>query len=284
MQRIFLLWLMLLPITVKQRSHIWAWAQARQAYRCNLAWMEDCGFSDTQQQKLKHWYTQTSWSTLLGHLQNVPTLTILDDAYPFCLKMIAQPPLVLFYAGDLSLLKRKTVAIVGSRQIQANTLAVLKTWVPELVRQGYTVISGNAAGVDSVVHRLVLGQRGQTIAVIGTGLDYCYPKTNSALQKYISEVGLVLSEYLPWFGPKQWHFPERNRIIVGLTQDVFICQAAQKSGTMVTAEIALDENRNLWVLPGNVLDPAYAGSFDLIREGAQILIDVTDFTQGNDNM
>lgn len=281
MQREFLLWLMLLPVSLMQRHKIWQWAVAHQRFSCRLAFLDECSFTLEMRYKLQQWYTHSNWVEQLGLLRFKPYLTIMDPSYPQQLKNIAQPPLVLFYNGDLDLIETKTVAIVGSRHIKDATRAILKAWIPELVRQGFTVISGNAAGVDSVTHRLVLGQRGHTIAVVGTGLECCYPKEHRALQNRISEVGLVLSEYLPWVGPKKWHFPERNRIIVGLTQDIFICQAAKKSGTMVTAEIALDENRNIWVIPGDVLDAAYAGSFELVQEGAQILTSVTDFTEVN---
>lgn len=281
MQRVFLLWLMLIPgLNCKQRYQIWRWALEQQAFQCNLAFLKLCAFSDKKQMRIINWFQTGQWMPELQQICDLSVVMIIDSDYPENLKQISDPPLVLFYQGNRSLLQTQMIGVVGSREILPQTKSLLRTWLPEWAATTYTIVSGNAKGVDCLVHRIVLGCAGKTIAVIGTGLNHSYPAENCALQAHIGRHGLILSEYLPWVGLKAWHFPERNRIIVGLTKDIVICQAKRKSGTMVTATIANDENRNVWVMPGDVLNPAFAGNYALIYEGASVLTAPADLMQG----
>lgn len=227
-------------------------------------------------QAFKKWYYRQEWLPSWRKLKSYPCVTILDAGYPKLLKEISQPPLVLFYQGDLTLIREPTLAVVGSRQLTRTSEVILKTWVPEFVQAGLTIVSGNARGADACAHQVTLAQGGKTIAVLGTGLDQVYPKIHTRLQAQISQQGLVLSEFLPWVGPKAWHFPLRNRIIVGLTLQVLVVQASLKSGSLVSAAIALDENRDLWSIPGPINQVYYQGSNQLLAQGAGMALCAND--------
>ncbi|MBM7617561.1 DNA processing protein [Weissella uvarum] len=272
MQRIFLLWLMLIPhLNCQKRWAVWQWAVAKQMFTCNLAFLYEMSWPVYLKQQISCWYQELIWQQRLEALKNCSVITILDVVYPNALKQLAQPPLVLFYRGNIALLASPKLAVVGSRQICQETKELLQAWVPEWCRSNYVLVSGNARGVDALIHELTLEHHGQTIAVLGTGLNFAYPKENAWLQEAIGLNGLVLTEYIPWVGPKKWHFPERNRIIVGLSSDVVISQASVKSGSMVSAQIAVDENREVWVVPPLKSGEAFAGNQVLLDDGANYL-------------
>lgn len=200
-------------------------------------------------------------------------ITILDDAYPKILKEIAQPPLLLFYKGDITLLQERGVAIVGSRLNTEYGEHIVMTTIKSFVDANIVTISGAAKGIDGLVHRATLAAKGKTVAVLGHGLPFAYPKEHKALINVIGKKGLLVSEYLPWVGPKQWHFPARNRIIVGLSQHLWIVEAELKSGSLISAQIALDENREIWCTPGDVTRGQSKGTNQLISDGSNVLID-----------
>ncbi|ELA07148.1 DNA protecting protein DprA [Weissella ceti NC36] len=217
---------------------------------------------------------------IINRLKSLPHINWYDDDYPDLLREIAQPPLVLFYRGDRQLLQRNKVAIVGSRKMSAYGQALVVDWIPKLVSNDFVTVSGIAAGVDGCVHAETLLNAGQTIGVIGHGFDFVYPPQHRVLFRHIEQYGLVLSEYVPWVSPKRWRFPERNRIIVGLTANVWVVEAEQKSGSLVSAAIAADENRQIWCVPRNVTDPRGQGTNQLLCDGANIAINGDDFLTG----
>lgn len=205
--------------------------------------------------------------------QQCQVISFFDDAYPEKLRQIYRPPLLLFASGDVSLLRRETVAIVGARLATAYSRKVIRKLMPNLVAQRLVVISGLASGADGMAHAAALQQKGKTIAVIGNGLNYFYPAVHEHMQKQIAQNGLVISEYLPDTPPRPWRFPERNRIIAGLAEHVLVTEAKVRSGSLITANLALQENRNVFAVPGPITSSLSQGTNRLIKAGATPLTD-----------
>lgn len=206
-------------------------------------------------------------------------ITIFDKAYPQKLRETYQAPLVLFYRGNLELLKFPSLAIVGARQNSPYSNEVLQSIIPEVTRHGITTISGLAQGVDSLCHRLTINNSGQTIGVIGTGLNKVYPRCNQELQTEMMNNFLVLSEYFYDDEPRAWHFPERNRIIAGLCDSLVVIEAKERSGSLITANLALQENRNVMAVPGKINAPLSRGCNLLIQEGAKPVLNGHDIIE-----
>lgn len=202
--------------------------------------------------------------------------TIIDEDYPDELKEIYLPPVVIYFQGNWELTKGNRLGIVGSREITEYGKNVIATITPEVTQAGIITISGLAKGVDREVHKQTIKHNGATIAVIGTGLDYFYPAENKELQKTMSKTQLVVSEYPLGIGPQKYHFPMRNRIIAGLSQGVLVVEAKEKSGSLITANVALQENREVFAVPGNILSPAYKGTNLLIQAGAKAVLSFED--------
>lgn len=199
-----------------------------------------------------------------------PSISILDDEYPIELKNCYNPPVLLFYQGNVDLLKRPKMAVVGARTAsQTGTKSVQKI-VSELGNQ-FIIVSGLARGIDTSAHISALKNGGATIAVIGCGLDVHYPKENKLLQEYLGKNHLILSEYVVGEAPLKFHFPERNRIIAGLSQGVIVAEAKMRSGSLITCERALEEGRDVFAIPGNILDGKSDGCHHLIKEGAKCI-------------
>lgn len=199
-----------------------------------------------------------------------PSISILDDEYPIELKNCYNPPVLLFYQGNVELLKRLKMAVVGARTAsQTGTKSVQKI-VSELGNQ-FVIVSGLARGIDTSAHISALKNGGATIAVIGCGLDVHYPKENKLLQEYLGKNHLILSEYAVGEAPLKFHFPERNRIIAGLSQGVIVAEAKMRSGSLITCERATEEGRDVFAIPGNILDGKSDGCHHLIKEGAKCI-------------
>lgn len=204
-------------------------------------------------------------------------LTILDEMYPKLLREIYCPPTVLFYNGNLSLLShQRTIAIVGARMMTSYGEQAIKCLIPGVVANQLTTVSGLAKGVDALVHEATLANAGSTIAVIGNGLDITYPKQNAQLQNQIQKEGLILSEYPRGARPLRHHFVERNRIIAGLTTATCVVEARKNSGSLITASLALTENRNVLAIPGSIFSGNSQGTNQLIAAGARPLIELDD--------
>jgi len=199
-------------------------------------------------------------------------LTFFDSLYPEKLRQIYQPPLILFARGDLTLLQRKIITIVGSRLATAYSKIVINNLVPSLVKKHLVIASGLAKGVDGMAHTATLRNNGKTIAVVGNGLNHFYPMSNHGIQEKIVENGLLLSEYLPDTPPRPFRFPERNRILAGLSESVVVTEAKERSGSLITANLALQENRNVYAVPGPITSQLSAGTNKLIEAGADPII------------
>ena len=216
------------------------------------------------------WIESMDWDLEIKKLQEqkVKVITILDGGYPQRLKEIYLPPIVLFYRGNLSLINRRAVAIVGSRDHSKYAKDCIHELIPVLVNDDIVVISGLARGVDTLAHEETLKANGSTIAVIGSGLNVVYPSENSKLYDVIAKRGLILSEYPLQSRPLKFHFPFRNRIIAGLSHGVCVIEAKEKSGSLITANLALSENREVFAVPGNIFSPHSKGTNSLIEAGA----------------
>lgn len=210
------------------------------------------------------------------HQTGTKICTIIDEDYPHLLKEMYQPPLVLYYQGDWSLTKKNMLGVVGSRIISDYGKKVVKNIIPSIVTAGVVTVSGLAKGIDYEVHKQTLETGGRSIAIIGTGLDRFYPSENRDLQNQMAAEHLVVSEYPLGTGPQKLHFPMRNRIIAGMSQGVLVIEAKERSGSLITANLALQENREVFAVPGNILNPAYKGTNQLIQAGAKAVLGYPD--------
>ena len=203
-------------------------------------------------------------------------ITINDTRYPEALLQLPDPPLALFASGKLSLLNEPVVAIVGSRRPTPIGAKITHDLSAGLAKLGIVIASGMALGVDGLAHQAALEVGGGTIAVMGCGLDIVYPLRNTGLRNDIAVNGLLISEFALGVKPTKYTFPMRNRIVSGLAHGVIIVEAAKRSGTLITAGFASEQNKEVMVVPGSALSSQYAGSHDLIMNGAALVTSTKD--------
>lgn len=215
-------------------------------------------------------YFQIDDKHLEKEFQKFPSFSILDDCYPWDLSEIYDAPVLLFYKGNLDLLKFPKVAVVGSRACSKQGAKSVEKVIQGLENE-LVIVSGLAKGIDTAAHMAALQNGGKTIAVIGTGLDVFYPKANKRLQDYIGNDHLILSEYGPGVQPLKFHFPARNRIIAGLCRGVIVAEAKMRSGSLITCERAMEEGRDVFAIPSSILDGLSGGCHHLIQEGAKLV-------------
>lgn len=220
-------------------------------------------------------YKQLDLKKLRQEFKKFPVLSILDSNYPLELKKIYNPPVLLFYQGNIELLSKPKLAVVGARQASQIGCQSVKKIIKETNNQ-FVIVSGLARGIDTAAHVSALKNGGSSIAVIGSGLDVYYPTENKKLQEYMSYNHLVLSEYFSGEQPLKFHFPERNRIIAGLCQGIVVAEAKMRSGSLITCERALEEGREVFAIPGNIIDGKSDGCHHLIQEGAKCIISGKD--------
>ncbi|GEA08970.1 DNA protecting protein DprA [Alteromonas sp. KUL42] len=204
-------------------------------------------------------------------------ITIESPHYPSALKQLQNPPLVLFGLGDPTLLNSHQIAIVGSRRASHQGKQIAQSLARDLSVNGITITSGLAMGIDSAAHKGGLEGVGKTIAVVGTGPDKVYPAKNSLLlNEIVSDGGLCVSEFFPGQGPKQWHFPRRNRIIAALTLGTLVVEAKIRSGTLITANLAADLGKEVFAVPGSIFHAYSEGCHWLIQQGAKLVTNAND--------
>lgn len=220
-------------------------------------------------------YKQLDLKKLRQEFKKFPVLSILDSNYPLELKEIYNPPVLLFYQGNIELLSKPKLAVVGARQASQIGCQSVKKIIKETNNQ-FVIVSGLARGIDTAAHVSALKNGGSSIAVIGSGLDVYYPTENKKLQEYMSYNHLVLSEYFTGEQPLKFHFPERNRIIAGLCQGIVVAEAKMRSGSLITCERALEQGREVFAIPGNIIDGKSDGCHHLIQEGAKCIISGKD--------
>lgn len=192
-----------------------------------------------------------------------------SSAYPRFLRELPDAPPLLYACGSLNLLAGPAIAMVGSRNPSRHGLAAADSFGRALSAAGLTVVSGVALGIDRQAHAAALAEIGRTIGVLGTGIDIAYPASNKDIFKSIARDGLLLSEFPPGTPPAPANFPVRNRIISGLSVGVVVVEAAERSGSLVTARLALEQNREVFAIPGPALDGRSAGCQQLVRQGAR---------------
>lgn len=204
------------------------------------------------------------------------SVSFFSERYPESLKNIAQPPLALFYEGNIDFLEYPSIAMVGARLATPYASQVLYQLIPKLVLENLVIVSGLAKGVDRLSHELAILAGGKTIGVIGCGLDRCYPKEVSDLFQEMKQKQLVLSEYPLGTPIKKHHFPMRNRIIAGLTQGTCVIEAKERSGSLITAQLALDNGKEVFAIPGEILSGQSSGCHRLIQDGAKCVYRMED--------
>lgn len=202
-----------------------------------------------------------------------------QDEYPANLKYIYDPPPVLYSIGDLLEADKQAVAIVGSRKATEYGLRTAERMAGELVNCGVTIVSGMALGIDAAAHRGALRAKGRTIAVLGCGVTQVYPKSNLNVYKEIIKSGAVVSEYPLGIIAHPGNFPARNRIISGLSLGTVVVEAGLKSGSLITADFALEQGREVFAVPGDINSPNSAGTNSLIKNGAKLVSQVEDILE-----
>src|SRR6266581_4308709 len=210
---------------------------------------------------------------------NATTLALTDERYPELLRTIPDPPPVLYCDGSLEPGDRQAVAIVGSRQATPYGLRVTDALARELSALGFTIVSGFARGIDAAAHRAALASGGRTVAVLGCGLDVDYPSGHASLRTEIAGSGAVLTEFAPGTAPFATNFPRRNRIISGLALGVVVVEAAEDSGSLITARLALEQGREVFAVPGPIDVPTSRGTHGLIKQGAKLVETVDDIVE-----
>ena len=206
-------------------------------------------------------------------------LTLADPEYPQALLETSDPPILLFVSGDVSLLNRPAIAIVGSRNATAQGRANAQEFALALSEAGFTIISGLALGIDAAAHQGALQTKASTIAILGTGIDVHYPSRNRALQETIEMNGAVISEFPLGAAPTTHNFPKRNRIISGLSRGVLVVEAAVSSGSLITARQAAEQGRDIYAIPGSIHSPLSRGCHALIKQGAKLVESAQDILE-----
>ncbi|WP_462409256.1 DNA-processing protein DprA [Neobacillus sp. Marseille-QA0830] len=260
--------------TLKKDPMLQSFPPYRGSYQLNLSSVPNPSYNPI---------TSSSFSEIL-HEQihqyqsnQISVITIFDPEYPSYLKEIYQPPWALFAKGDVALLKKeRLLAVVGSRQATEYGKNAIRLIFPELINNGIVIVSGLARGIDALAHEYAVKNGGHTIAVIAGGLYHIYPKENLDLAKELMKTQLVISEYPPDTKPQRWHFPARNRIISGMSRGTFIIEAKRKSGSLITANYAVNEGRDVFSLPGSIFNPFSVGANELIQQGAKLVTSAED--------
>lgn len=233
-------------------------------------WPEKIGALHTASIKLPE-ETDEQFKTAANRLENCPAriISFWDDSYPQPLRTLHDPPAILYVRGTLP--DGPALAVVGSRRCSAAGQKATEQFTREIASHNLTIVSGLARGIDSAAHAGALAVEGKTVAVLGCGVDRIYPRENRKLFQRICEQGAIVSEYLPGTEPLAGHFPGRNRIISGLSQGVLIVEAARGSGSLITAEFALEQGREVFAMPGAISAPNSCGVNSLLKEGAHLV-------------
>lgn len=250
-----------------------AWYQDRNAFS-KIGWSE---VLITSFQTFRNSFSLHSYSTLLAK-QKISALILSDPEYPKLLKEIPDPPYVLYVRGKLPVLP--AIAVVGTRTITSYGRHVTVNLTSGLVAGGMAIVSGMAYGVDTVAHETALSQNGSTIAVLGSGIDVIYPKANTGLYwKIIRQGGAVISEYAPGIRADKRYFPQRNRIISGISLGVVVTEGAIVSGSLITARFAADQGRDVYAVPGPVTSALSKGPEYLLKQGAKLISEAADILE-----
>ena len=231
-------------------------------------------FKPSVAQEIKQMQSDKWFEKLMKDLDRtgIKVVTLYDEEYPERLRMIPDSPLAIYYRGNLSLAESEyTLGMVGSRRPTFYGMGVAEEFATELARKGIVIVSGMAMGIDARSHQGAVRAGGKTIAVLGGGVDICYPRTNIDIFLEMCQDHLVLSEYEPGEEHKSLHFPLRNRIISGLSDGLLVVEAALRSGTLITVDYALEQGKEIYAIPGRVGDMMSKGANSLIKKGAMLV-------------
>lgn len=240
------------------------------------------GLKNNLVEKFIEFRQKTKIETLLNYIQDhdIKLLDLEDKLYPSLLKEIYAPPPLLYYRGQLNAQSfTLPLAVVGSRKITNYGKHVCQNLVRELVNNNLTIISGLALGIDALAHEIALDNNGQTIAFLGCGVEQIYPRENHKLgEKILAQNGLLISEFPPQTIPFKTNFPRRNRLIAGASLGVLVIEAGEKSGALITARYGLEENREIFAIPGPICNKNSLGTNNLIKLGAKLISESKDIT------
>lgn len=290
-QTLFLDWLIVWRLLEQSTSSFYKllrhFSSPKLALLANTQAWQQAGISEKHAFNLAAWQQQDAklhqeiqQSLAFIQQQQIRVLTLNDTDYPPLLKEISDAPPLLFCWGDSSILSWPQVAIVGTRKPTQAGQKLAQQFASQLSQQGLAITSGLALGIDGVAHQAVLQAKGATIAVLGTGLAHFYPRQHQRLaQQIIANQGLIVSEFLPFTPPINYHFPRRNRVISGLSLGVLVVEAAVDSGSLITAKLAAEQNRDVWAIPSSVFNIQAKGCHALIKDGAGLVETPEDILQ-----
>lgn len=253
------------------------WPKLADLFQLSLVEMEQAGLSAAIAKEIHAFnFDDVDKDLRWAEFPNHHLLTWEDNEYPHLLKEISSPPLVLYARGDMGSCLKPTLAMVGSRKPSAVGLETARRFAFELAMNQITIVSGLALGIDASAHAGCLEAKGKTIAVMGTGIDNIYPRRHQELADKITENGLLLSEFPLKSPPIAGHFPRRNRIISGLSLATLVVEAAIRSGSLITARLALEQNRDVLAIPGSIYHRESEGCHYLLQQGAKLIVSSQD--------
>lgn len=241
-----------------------------------------CGFTHKEIKAFRYIVSRADQSETVKSLliqiqeQGIGVVTLCCDDYPALLREITDPPPLLYFKGQISLANQPQLAIVGSRRASPGGCQNAYQFAADMAKQDWVITSGMALGIDTSAHHGAMHAGGRTIAVLGCGVDQVYPSANQSLYQEIAMHGLILSELPLGAGPRRENFPKRNRILSGLSLGVLVVEAALKSGSLITARLALEQGREVFALPGSIHNPTSKGCHQLINQGAKLVTCLSD--------
>lgn len=239
------------------------------------------GFGAELTHLLVHWEKHINLKRELKRIkeENLTLLTPDDDLFPDLLREIHDPPLILYVRGQITKQDHLGISIVGVRNATAYGMNTAKKFASQLAQSGYTIISGLARGIDTAAHEGALSGKGRTIAIIGSGHAKLYPPENAKLAERIAESGAVISEFPVDYPPDKTTFPQRNRLVSGWSSGTLVVEASTRSGSLITANQAMDQGRTVFAIPGNIDRPTSLGCNQLIQQGAKLVLQASDITE-----
>lgn len=247
---------------------------AKHIFHASKNQLESCGFLETEQiaaiqASKSEAALEKATDDMIAKGIHLTTLGMED--YPRRLRALPDAPYGLFYYGSLDFINQPAVGMVGARRASAYGRTMSEHFARSLAEHGVVIVSGMARGIDGASHRGALKAGGKTVAILGGGVDICYPKENRDIYEEIKATGLVMSQYCPGTQPKAFYFPARNRIISGLSQAVLVMEAKEKSGSLITVDFALEQGKDIFAMPGRITDAMSCGCNRLIQQGAGLL-------------
>lgn len=260
----------------KKLDAIMSLGSASKVYEADFDILMKVGFSKQQYDLFHSDETRAEADRIIEecHKKRIKIITLSDDEYPEMLKYITDPPIVLYVRGSIP--KSNSIAIVGSRKASGYGIETANKMAYNLALSDICIVSGMARGIDTAAHAGALEAGGETVAVLGCGADVPYPPENASIMERIAGSGAVISEYPPGTPPSTYNFPDRNRIISGMSIGTLVVEAGMKSGSLITANYALEQGRDVFAIPGNINNYNSMGTNKLIKDGAKLVLSVDD--------